>query len=172
MPKWFAFPDSATQLWTPIYKYFPAAYMTAVDRHQFDVVGRLRSDATAAQGAAELSVITRRVHDAHLDDGLVSRAANLQPLLRDMVGDIQHPLYALLAASGCVLLIACLNVAILLIARSAARRRELAIRSALGGGRLRLLREQLMESFLLAALGGTAGLGLAAALVQWFVRTR
>ena len=80
--------------------------------------------------------------------------ANVRPLLDHMVGDIRRPLFVLLAATGCVLLIACLNVANLLIARAAARRKELAIRTAMGGGWLRLVRERLMESFLLPAAGG------------------
>jgi ABC-type antimicrobial peptide transport system permease subunit len=119
------------------------------------------------QARADLSVITRQVHDANLNHPFVSKAANTQPLLKDMVGDLKRRLYALLAASGCVLLIACLNVANLLVARAAARRKELAIRTALGGGRLRLLREQLMESLLLTATGGMAGLAMAYGLVQW-----
>ena len=102
----------------------------------------------------------------------MSKAANIRPLLEYMVGDIKTPLFVLLAATGCVLLIACLNVANLLVARAAARRKELAIRTALGGGRLRLLREQLMESLLLSTAGGAAGLLLAYGAVQWLVSTR
>lgn len=167
MPQWFAFPDSIAQLWTPIYNYFPAAYMTAVGNHQFEIIGRLKPGVAEEQARADLSVITRQVHDANLNNPFVSKAANTQPLLKDMVGDLKRRLYALLAASGCVLLIACLNVANLLVARAAARRKELAIRTALGGGRLRLLREQLMESLLLTATGGMAGLAMAYGLVQW-----
>jgi putative ABC transport system permease protein len=167
MPRWFAFPDAGTQLWTPVYSYFPAAYMTEVGNHQFEIIGRLKPGVTEEQGRGDLSVITHQVHDANLNNPFVSRAANTQPLLKHMVGDMKRPLYVLLAAAGCVLLIACLNVANLLVARAAARRKELAIRTALGGGRLRLLREQLMESLLLTAGGGTAGLAMAYGLVQW-----
>jgi putative ABC transport system permease protein len=89
-----------------------------------------------------------------------------------MVGDLKRPLYVLLAATGCVLLIACLNVANLLVARSASRRREFAIRTALGGGWLRLLRERLIESVLLSASGGALGLVFAIAAIQWLLHTR
>src|SRR2546422_8973095 len=89
-----------------------------------------------------------------------------------MVGNIKTPLYVLLAATGCVLLIACLNVANLLVARGAARRRELAIRAALGGSRRRLIGEHVTESFILSAAGGLAGLLLARAVIQWLVSTR
>ena len=75
-------------------------------------------------------------------------------MLDDAVESYKTSLYALLAATGCVLLIACLNVASLLVVRAAARSKELAIRTALGGGRLRLLSERLMESFLLSSAGG------------------
>jgi putative ABC transport system permease protein len=172
LPEWFAYPDAFTQLWTPVYHDKPAAVMSHLDNHMFQAIGRLRPGITAAQGLADLSSITRRLHDEHLDNPFISKAASLQPLLEDMVGDIQRPLYVMLAATGCVLLIACLNVANLLVARSAARRKELAIRAVLGGGRLRLLRERVMESFLLSAAGGAAGLLLAFGAVQWLVHTR
>jgi predicted permease len=172
LPAWFAYPDASTQLWTPVYHYKPAEQMNSLGAHQFQAIGRLKPGIAAAQGVADLSVITRRLHDQHLDNPFVSKAANIKPLLEDMVGDIKRPLYVLLAATGCVLLIACLNVANLLVARSAARRKELAIRAALGGGRLRLLRERLMESFLLSAAGGAFGLLLAYGAVQWLVSTR
>src|SRR5258706_14845046 len=89
-----------------------------------------------------------------------------------MVGDYKTPLYVLLAATGCVLLIACLNVANLLVARSAARRKELAIRSALGGSRWRLIREQVIESVALSVMGGIIGLELAYLAIQWVIHTR
>src|SRR5213079_2702744 len=116
--------------------------------------------------------IMRRLHDQHLDIPFVSKAANSRPLLEAMVGDARTALYVLLAATFCVLLIACSNVASLLVARGATRRRELAIRTALGGSRRRLLSEHLVESLLLATAGGAGGLLLAYAVLQWFVATR
>ena len=139
MPQWFAFPDRTIQLWTPIYHEETAAEIKAIDSHNFAAVGRLKPGTTRQAATAELSVITRRLHDQHLDNPFVSKAANSRPLIDGMVGNLKAPLYILLAATGCLLLIACLNVASLLVARGAARRRELAIRVALGGSRWRLL---------------------------------
>jgi predicted permease len=172
MPAWFEFPDSSTQLWTPVYHEFPETITSAFDNHMFRVVGRLKPGVTGEEAAANLSVISRQIHDSHLDNPFVAAAANSRPLLEHLVGDVKRPLYILLAATVCLLLIACLNVANLLVARAAARRKELAIRTALGGGRLRLLREHLTESFLLAALGGTAGLLLAYGAIGWLLHTR
>jgi predicted permease len=172
MPEWFEFPDSTTQLWRPVYHEIPAAAMANPEDHKFRAVGRLKPGVTASEAIANLSMISRRVHDAHLDLPFVAAAANSRPLLDHMVGDIKRPLYVMLAATGCLLLIACLNVANLLVARSASRRKEFAIRAALGGGRIRLLREHLMESFLLEAAGGAAGLLLALGAITWLVHTR
>jgi predicted permease len=172
MPPWFSYPDQATQLWTPIHHEEPDRRWQALDSHMFVAIGRLKPGATETQGRTELSMIVRRLHDEHLDNPFVSDAANTRPLLEDMVGEIKTPLYVLLAATACVLLIACLNVANLLVARAAARRKELAIRTALGGSRWRLLGEHLTESFVLSAAGGAAGLLLAYAVIQWLVSTR
>jgi len=172
MPAWFEFPDSSTQLWRPVYHEFPDRVMSAFDNHMFRVVGRLKPGVTAEQATANLSVISRQLHDSRLDNPFVAAAANSRPLLENMVGDVKRPLYILLAATVCLLLIACLNVANLLVARAAARQRELAIRTALGGARGRLLREHLTESFLLQTFGGTAGLLLAYGAIAWFLHTR
>ena len=88
-------------------------------------------------------------------------------MLDDAVENYKTPLYTLLAATTCVLLIACMNVASLLVARAAARSKEMAIRTALGGGRLRLMRERLVESLLICATAGVVGIGLAWAAVQF-----
>jgi putative ABC transport system permease protein len=172
MPASFAYPDQSTQLWTPIYHEAPAEEMEAPDSHDFVAIGRLKSGMSETEATAELSVIVRRMHDQHLDDPFISKSANSRPLLEDLVGDIKTPLYILLAATGCLLLIACLNVTSLLVARGVARRREFAIRAALGGSRWRLLAGHLTESFLLSAAGAAAGLMLAYAMIQWFVATR
>jgi predicted permease len=172
LPAWFDFPDPATQLWTTVYHDNPEDEMTSFSRHMFGVVGRLKPGVSAAKGVADLSIISQRIHNAHLNDPFVFSSAKSRPLLEHIVGDIKKPLYVLLQATCCLLLIACLNVSNLLVARAASRRKELAIRTAMGGGWLRLIRERLMESLLLSVGGGALGPVLAAAAVAWLERTR
>jgi predicted permease len=172
MPSWFAYPESRVQLWAPAYHEESPKDMAVIDDHHFRSVGRLRPGVTEAQARAELSVITRQLHEQHLDHPFVSISANIKPLREAIVGDLRTPLYVLFAATGCLLLIACLNVASLLVARGASRRRELAIRTALGGSRWHLLGGQLTESLLLSAGGGVAGFFIADAAIRWFVATR
>jgi putative ABC transport system permease protein len=172
MPAWFDFPSPSTQLWTPVYHDTPEDIMTSFSNHGFRVVGRLKPGVSASQGMADLSLISQRVHNAHLNDPFIFKNANSRPLLEHIVGEIKKPLYVLLEATCCLLLIACLNVANLLVARAAARRKELAIRTALGGGWLRLVRERLIECLLLSTAGGLLGLLLAFAAIQWLTRTR
>jgi putative ABC transport system permease protein len=173
LPAWFVFPeDPAVQLLTPVYHEKPAERMASRGNHQFVVIGRLHPGVTAEQASTDLALIARRLHDAHLDEPIIGKSAVTRPLLDDMVVDARRPLYMLFAATGCMLLIVCLNVANLLVARGAALRREHAIRMALGGGGMRLLRAQLMESFLLCSGGGAAGLALAWAAIGWLAKAR
>jgi predicted permease len=172
MPARFDFPDASTQLWTAVYHDKPEDTMLSFSNHMFGVVGRLSPGVSASQGVADLSIISQRIHNEHLNDPFVFQSAKSRPLLDDIVGEIKKPLYVLLEATCCLLLIACLNVANLLVARAAALRKELAIRTALGGGWLRLVGERLMECLLLSAAGGALGLLLAFAAVQWLTRTR
>lgn len=172
MPASFTYPDRYSQLWTPIYHEEPPKEMVALDSHDFSAVGRLKPGVSAAEATAELTVITRRIHDAHLDDAFISKAAHSRSLLEDMVGEMRTPLYVLLGATACLLLIACLNVAGLLVARGVARRRESAVRAALGGSRWRLLGAHLTETLLLSAAGAAGGLLLAYAMIKWFVAVR
>ncbi|KAA6456985.1 ABC transporter permease [Acidobacteria bacterium AB60] len=172
LPAWFYYSDPQIQLWTPIYHDKPAKLMQELGAHNFGVVARLKPGITEQQARADLSLIVKRLHDQHLDNPFVSRAANTRTLLESMVGVVKKPLYVLLAATGCVLLIACLNVGNLLVARAAARQKDIAIRSALGGGTLRLVRERLIESLLLSTAGGAAGLALASGAVAWLAHAR
>lgn len=172
MPAWFDFPQPGTQLWVPVSHEREVKTMTTLSNHTFEVVGRLKPGISEAEAEADLSLISLHLHNANLDDPFVFKAANSRPLLEHMVGPIKPALLVLLAATTCVLLIACLNVANLLVARAAARRKDLAIRTALGGGRLRLTRERLMESLLLSSFGGAFGILLAYAALRWLVQTR
>ncbi|MGA2345696.1 MAG: ABC transporter permease [Candidatus Sulfotelmatobacter sp.] len=172
MPAWFDFPDSSTQLWTPVYHDEPVDRMASFSNHQFRVVGRLKPGVSASQAVADLSIISLRIHNEHLNDPFVFRSATSRPLLEHLVGEIKKPLYVLLEATCCLLLIACLNVANLLVARAAARRKELAIRTALGGSWLRLIGERLMECLLLSASGGALGLLFAFSALHWLTQTR
>lgn len=172
MPEWFAFPEQTSQLWTPVYHDEPAKEMQMLDSHDFVSIGRLKPGATEREAKAELSVITKRLHDEHGDNPFISEAADTRPLLESVVGEVKRPLYMLLAATSCFLFIACLNVASLLVAREATRRRELAIRTALGGSRWRLLAEHLAESLILSAASGAVGVLMAYRAVRWFVAAR
>ena len=172
MPASFAFPEQTTQIFLPVSHERTPEQMAQIANHEFIVIGRLKPGVTREQATQEVSAMVRRIHDAHLDLAFVSTGAGMWRVIDYLVGDLKPALYMLLAATGCMLLIACLNVANLLIARSAARRRELAIRTALGGGRFRLIREQLIETFLLFSVGGATGLALAYMALRWLVITR
>src|SRR5262249_4641813 len=173
LPAWSFYPDPATQLWTPIRHETRPAAMNSLNNHQFRVIARLLPGHTLAQGLSDVDTIEKRLQSEHPDlHATIGRGATIRPLLDEIVGSYKISLYILLAATGCFLLIACLNVANLLVARAGARRRELAIRTALGGTRWRLLREQVSESIVLSAIGGTLGIGVAWLSVQWLVKTR
>lgn len=172
MPAWFSFPDSSTQLWLPVNREMLEKDRQSLSLHTFSVVGRLRPGVSQAQAIADLSLISRRIHDANRSDPFIYRAANSRLLLDHLVGDMERPLWVLLGATVCVLLIACLNVANLLVSRAAARRKDMAIRTALGGGRLRLVRERLLESLLLSLFGGILGLAFAEVALQCLARAR
>ena len=173
LPAWFSYPDPETQVWTPIRHETRPAVMDSLNNHQFSVVARLKADHTLAQGLTDVDTIEKRIRREHPDlIETIGRGASIRPLLDEFVDTYKAPLYVLLATTACFLLIACLNVANLLVARSAARRREFAIRAALGGSRPRLLREQVVESVVLSMAGGILGIALAQLSLQWLIRMR
>ncbi len=166
-----SFGGNTVQVWTPVEREAPPMLLRAFDDHEFMVAARLSHGATMEGLTSKLDAVQRQIKIDHPVPAVHGNVSS-RTMLDDVVHDYKTPLYALLAATGCVLLIACMNVAGLLVARTAARSRELAIRTALGGGRMRLLRERLIESLLLSAGGGIAGLLMAWGAVQWLVRAR
>jgi putative ABC transport system permease protein len=124
------------------------------------IIARLRPGVSPKQAEAELAPITTR-HATQYPDYNLDRGLRVVPLLEDVVGNVRPALLVLLGAVALVLLIACANVANLLLARAAARSREIGIRAALGASRIRIVRQLLAESFVLALLGGAGGLLLA-----------
>jgi putative ABC transport system permease protein len=126
-------------------------------RHELDVVGRLKAGVTREQAASEMAVLARQIEKEHPDDN-AGWSVGLIPLAEVIVDrDTRGMLFLLFGASGLVLLVACANFSSLLLVRASTRVRELAIRSAIGGGRGRLVRQFVTETLLLSVLGGGAG---------------
>jgi predicted permease len=132
------------------------------------VIGRLKRGVGAAQARAELNAIQRSLAEQYPEDRNAF-GVEVRPLLEYVSGDYRQPLYLLLAAVTAVLLIACANVAGLLLARGFARRHEFGVRVALGAKRSHIVRQVLIESTVLACCGGVLGIALALALLKIFV---
>jgi putative ABC transport system permease protein len=133
----------------------------------FRVMARLQEGMTIEEAQARAGQFSRQMEQRHPDTNK-NWHVNLYSIADDTVGDLQQAMKVLLAAVGFVLLIMCVNVANLLLVQASARTRELAVRSALGAGRWRLVRQLLGESMLLSVTGGVLGLGLAFGLVRYF----
>jgi putative ABC transport system permease protein len=152
----FRSPRGTPDAFAPIHVFYPLAAKSR-GAHLLRVYARLRPSVTMEQAQSELRVLDERMALAYPDENK-GRQTTLLSLHERMVGDIRPALYVLFGAVGLVLLIACANFANLLLARIATRSQELNIRAALGAGRGRLVRQVLVESMLLALLGGAAGL--------------
>lgn len=171
LPAWFIYPDPKVQLWTPIYHERSPEVMRLHTAHNLDAVARLKPGVTIDQATAELNTIQRQIR-RQFPDGPVNDAANIRPILDGEVYQLKTGLYAIFAATGCLLLIACLNIANLLVARAATRRRETAVRTALGGSRARLIRGQIIESIVLSVAGALIGLAFAETALLWLIHAR
>lgn len=162
MPKGFQFPSTDVQLWTTFATIYGEGQALTGNRkgRNYRVIARLKSGATLQSAQSEMNTIARRLEQQYPDsNGGVG--ANVITMHEQMVGDMRPTLLVLQGVVAFVLLIACANVANLLLARTSSREREIAIRITLGATRKRMVRQLLTESMLLSIIGGALGLLLA-----------
>ncbi|HEX5438269.1 MAG TPA: ABC transporter permease [Gemmatimonadaceae bacterium] len=161
MPATFVSPDRQVEMWAPLnMRRYLRNPVVAWRNRMFNGIARLADGVTAAQLHSTLDVLARREHERYPELHGVA-PANAVPLRDAMVGDVRPALLVVMGAAALVLLLACVNVAGLFLAHATARRRELAVRAALGAGRARLVRQLLTESAMIGLAGGALGVGLA-----------
>jgi putative ABC transport system permease protein len=156
MPEGFRYPDAA-QLWT-LSQFDPSSRDRA---HSFEVVARLKPDATLDQARATMEIAASNIRREMPDLMEENESVGVRPLRDKLYGSLRQPLLILLASVGVVLLIACVNVANLQLAQAIGRHHEIAVRTALGASTTTIVRQLLVESMLLAAIGGLAGVAFA-----------
>jgi len=168
LPKGFTYPDATMQVWVTYASGMPPAILQHHDFHFSHVVARSRPDVSLASALGQVEALQYRLHLQNMNAPVAEDVAS-KTLIQDLARDVKKPLILLLCAVACMLLIGCLNVANLMVARSAARQKEIAVRSALGARRATLIREQLMESLLVSIAGGVAGVLLSLAATKLLV---
>jgi predicted permease len=170
MPRNFEFPIHAGKLgqqdlWVPM-SFTPEERQDETDNFQYGAIARLKPGATLAQAKADVARIIREVQAQIPPADGIQLTSSVDPLSQETTAQAQPILHTLFAAVLCILLIACVNLANLLLVRAAARRREFGMRLALGAPRRTVIRQLLVESLLLSVIGGMLGTGLAMLLVQ------
>jgi putative ABC transport system permease protein len=160
LPAGFRGLSDGSEVWAPFSASASAADLAERGSRGFPAVAKLKWGVPVRQAQAELDAISKRLEQAYPETN-AKRGVEVASLTDELVGGLRTPLYVLLGAVGFVLLIACANVANLLLARSEARRQEIAIRMALGAGRGRIFRQLVTESMLLSLIGSALGLLLA-----------
>jgi predicted permease len=166
MPRGFTYPaDRQLDVWIPLSVFGPNSIGRARGAGFLNVVARLKPGVTLAQFQSEMTGIHSQLAKTYPDNP-GWETTTVKSLRESIVGEVQRPLSLLLGAVALVLLITCVNVASLLLTRASARQRELAVRSALGAGRRRIIRQLLTESLSLALVGGVLGLALASLVLR------
>lgn len=169
LPSWFTYPDAAIQLWVPYRADVSPEFLRHHDYHQSKAIARLRPEVSLANALAQVGAVQYQLHLQYPHDPVNEDVAP-RALNEDLAGNVKKPLNMMFWAAGCMMLIGCLNVANLLVARGAARQKEVAIRSALGAQRAILIREQLMESMLICGAGGLGGILLSISATRFLAR--